>query len=337
LTVYKISDEKNIFSPQYYILHKKNKVAKKKVIVIAGPTGVGKTSLAIDIAKNSGGEIISADSMQVYRCMDIGTAKATTSQQKKVPHHLIDIRNISDEFNVVAFYTEAHRICDDILKRGKVPILVGGSGFYIHAFLYGPPQGPPSQKDIRDKLEKQMLEMGPDVLYEKLQMLDPVYAATITERDRHKIVRALEIISITKKTISSIPVPKATNNTKYDYRCWFVYMPRERLYSRVDIRCDEMIQNGFVDEVTQLDLSGIRNNATASQAIGYKQCLQFLRTKKTDKDYLDFMVEFKKVSRHYVKRQMTWFKKEPFFRWIDLAKEGNDRVIEYILQDFEQG
>ena len=310
---------------------------KPRIIVIAGPTGVGKTDMGISLAEILDGEIISTDSMQIYREMDIGTAKATKLQREKIKHHVIDVKDISEEFNVVEFYHEAHRICRDILIRNKVPILVGGSGFYIHTFLCGPPQGPPANKELRKKLEEQMQEMGPEVMYERLQMLDPEYAHSITENDRHKIIRALEIIALTKRKVSSFPRSTHPANSYYDSRLWFMYYPKEILFPKLDLRCEKMIEDGFIEEVKKLQKKGLKDNPIASQAIGYKQCLQFLESNQTSDDKKHFIDEFKKATRRYVKRQFTWFRKEKDFRWVNLSEFDLERVKEYILQDYEQG
>ncbi len=342
MSIFKTYDEKDtmgIFSHLYYPLQKKkpNSLKKKRIIVIAGPTGVGKTKLSIEIAKVIGGEIISIDSMQVYRHMDIGTAKATKEEQKEVPHHMIDIKDVKDEYNVVAFYHESHRILKDIIKRKKVPIAVGGSGFYMHTFLYGPPLGPASRPEVRENLEKQMERLGPEILYEQLQMLDPEYAKTISENDKYKIIRALEIITILRKPVSSLEKPSKLPSDDYDFRCWFLNMPKEKLYISIDLRCEEMIKKGLIEEVKELKKIGLKQNISASQAIGYRQCLKYLENEADEKAKEEFIWAFKKASKNYVKRQLTWFKKEKIFRWLDIDKLGLDRTMEYILQDYEQG
>ncbi len=340
MTIFQPCDEKDIsyyYSHKYKPVKNDSAIKKKRVIVISGPTAVGKTSLSLDIASILGGEIISVDSMQVYKGMDIGTAKASKEERGAIPHHMIDICDVKDPYNVVLFYNDAHRALRDILNRQKVPIIVGGAGFYLRTFLYGPPLGPPSNKNIRDSLEKQMEEMGSEVLYERLQMLDPLYADTITEHDKQKIIRALEIISITEKPVSSIPVPKQMSSDLFDFRCWFLYYPKEILYHLVEMRCDEMIEQGFIEEVNRLKEEGLLFNRTASQSIGYKQCLEFLNTDQTQEDRKKFIEEFKKASKKYVKKQFTWFRKEPFFRWVNFDEIDVDRAKEYILQDFEQG
>ena len=314
---------------------KKEKQKKRKVIVISGPTAVGKTKLSIEIAEILNGEIISADSMQVYRNMDIGTAKVSVDDRKKVKHHLIDVKDVKDNFNVVQYYNEAHKACRDILLRGKVPIVVGGSGFYIHCLIYGPPYGPPSISAVRKNLENQMEKYGIDAMFERLQMIDPEYAQTISEKDKHKVIRALEIIKLTERPVSYLDKSNKINEI-YDFRCWFLSMDRDVLYKKVEKRCEEMIRDGFLDEVRGLEKLGISKNPSASQAIGYQQCLKFFKTDMSDAAYDEFVSEFKKSSRKYIKRQYTWFKKEPLFRWLDLSKIGDERAKEYILQDFEQ-
>ena len=221
---------------------------RKKVLMIAGPTATGKTDLSIKIARAVGGEIISCDSMQIYRGTDIGTAKVSREERREVRHHLIDVCEIEDSFNVVNFYTEATLVLQDILLRDKVPILVGGAGFYMNAFLYGPPKGPPSDKELRAKLEEDFEKFGPEMLYEKLKEFDPDYAASITIQDRHKIIRALEIISLTGKKVSEIPKPSQEDlSRELDFRCWFIYYPKPILYERIEKRCEEMVERGLVD------------------------------------------------------------------------------------------
>lgn len=310
---------------------------KRRVLVIAGPTATGKTALSLSLAAALGGEIISADSMQVYRGMDIGTAKALPEERAVIAHHLVDICDIHCIFNVAEFYKHVQEAFRQITARENVPIVVGGSGFYIHALLYGPPQGPPSKPEVREQLEKQMRDLGPEVLYERLQMFDPLYAATISEFDRHKIIRALEIMALSEKRVSDFPKPDKLQEQEYDFRCWFLYYPKERLYARIEKRCEEMVEKGLVEEVKGLERLGLRNNPTASQAIGYRQALEFLATDQSSEDHQNFVSAFKKASRQYSKRQFTWFRKEPLFRWLNIDEHPLERLKEFILQDFEQG
>jgi tRNA dimethylallyltransferase len=321
--------------PQKQKVFPKNK--KKRVLIIAGPTASGKTQLSLSLAAALGGEIISADSMQVYRGMDIGTAKALPEERAAIAHHLIDICDIHSPFNVAEFYKHVQEAFSQIMARENVPIVVGGSGFYIHALLYGPPAGPPSNPEIRQQLDRQMHDLGAEVLYERLQMFDPNYAATISEFDRHKIIRGLEIMALSEKRVSDFPKADKLQEQEYDFRCWFLYYPREKLYARIEQRCDEMIRRGLIEEVKELDKLGLRLNPTASQAIGYRQVLEYLATPQTAEDHQNFVSNFKKASRHYSKRQFTWFRKEPLFRWLNIEEHPLERLKELILQDFEQG
>lgn len=309
---------------------------KKKVIVIAGPTGVGKTELSLQMARVIGGEIISADSMQVYRGMDIGTAKASLKERLEVPHHLIDIRNLSEGFNVKDFYDAASHALKEILEKGHVPIIVGGTGFYLHALLYGPPTGPASVPAVRSRLEEEMKDKGSLILYDRLRSFDPTYASTITHKDRHKIIRALEIMTVTNQRVSEFAKEGGAPQESYNFRCWFIYMPKELLYEKVDRRCEKMVQEGFIEEVKELEKQGLKENSSASQAIGYRQCLEYLATGQTAHDKEHFVDAFKRASRRFAKRQFTWFRKEPLFRWLNIDHIPKERALETILQDYEQ-
>ncbi|MBA3958418.1 MAG: tRNA (adenosine(37)-N6)-dimethylallyltransferase MiaA [Parachlamydiaceae bacterium] len=308
---------------------------KKRAIVIAGPTGCGKSEFALMLADKIGGEIVSADSMQVYKGMDIGTAKPTSEEQLLVPHHLLDIRNINESFNVVDFYYEARRCCQQILGRGNIPIIVGGSGFYIHALLYGPPSGPPSVPEMRKILEDEAEAKGLDALYERLKGLDPDYASTVTKSDKQKIVRALEIIALTGKKVSRMSWKTRIKPLTYDFRCWFLNRPKEHLYKRIDKRCDKMLEEGFLAEVERLEQEGLRNNTSAAQAIGYRQALDYLQGDKNALAYQKFVESFKQSSRNYAKRQITWFRKEPLFRWLDLDLHDYEVAVDMIHQDYQ--
>jgi tRNA dimethylallyltransferase len=308
---------------------------KKRVIVLAGPTGCGKTDFSLDLAEIIGGEIVCADSMQVYRGMDIGTAKATPQQQEKTPHHLINVRDVCDPFNVVDFYYEARHACQIIHSRDNVPIVVGGSGFYLHSLLYGPPSGPPSVPELREALEKEIETLGAETLYERLKQFDPQYAHSITKHDKQKIVRALEILTLTGKKVSKLSWKGRQKPQNYDFRCWFLSRPRESLYKRIDKRCEKMLAEGFLDEVIALEKIGLRANSSAAQAIGYRQALEFLNSAKSKDDYLRFIDQFKQASRNYAKKQFTWFRREPLFRWLDLDTHDPEVALEMVRQDYE--
>lgn len=229
----------------------------KRVLVLAGPTGVGKTDISLQIAALMDGEIVSADSIQVYRGLDIGSAKVSSEIRQDIPHHLIDICELHEPFTAVQFYERASFAIDEILKRGRLPIVVGGTGFYIRTLIYGPPQGPPSNPEVRAWLEDQMEKLGALALYEQLQLRDPAYAKTITPSDKQKIIRGLEIICILKMPVSSIPSSLPGAKERYDFRCWFLYLPKEELYPRIEERCEQMIQSGLVEEVERLVTIGL--------------------------------------------------------------------------------
>jgi tRNA dimethylallyltransferase len=308
----------------------------RKIILLAGPTACGKTTLSMHLAQLLRGEIISADSMQVYKGMDIGTAKVSLEEQTRIPHHLIDLRYLHESFNVVDFYYEARQCCESILARDKVPIVVGGSGFYFRALLYGPPSGPPPVSEVRQALEEEIDRLGSETLYERLKERDPTYAATITSRDRQKIVRALEIITLTGEEVSKHPWKHNQPLADFDYHCWFIYRPRVVLYPAIDARCEQMLERGLIDEVKELEKKGLRSNPSASQAIGYRQCLDFLETSQDEEEYKKFVRAFKTASRHYAKRQFTWFRqdKEPAFRWLNVDAHDLEIAAEMIAQEF---
>lgn len=310
---------------------------RKRVIVLAGPTGCGKTDFSLELAEKIDGEIVSADSMQVYKGMDIGTAKATREQRMRIPHHLLNVREIHEPFNVVDFYYEARHACQEILARGNVPIVVGGAGFYLHSFLFGPPSGPPSVPELRRALENEWDEKGGEEMYDRLVLLDPAYAKTITKHDRQKVIRALEIIRLTARKVSELSWTERRRPQNYDFRCWFLYRPRESLYKRIDARCDKMLAEGFVEEVKRLKEKGLEQNHSAAMAIGYRHVLRFLQTSQTPEDYEAFVHDFKQASRQYAKKQMTWFRntKEAIFHWLDLDLHDREVAMEMIINDFE--
>jgi tRNA dimethylallyltransferase len=306
----------------------------KHVVILSGPTACGKSALALMLAPLIKGEIISADSMQVYRGMDIGTAKPTLQEMEQVPHHLFNIRDIAQGFNVVDYYYEAKNACRIIHDRGGIPVFVGGSGFYIHSILYGPPGGPPSIPELRKSFEEMWDDKGGDFLYHRLEQVDPQYAATITRNDKHKIVRALEIITMTGTKVSRNAWKKRKLSSEYIFHCWFLHRPRTTLYHRIEKRCEKMLEDGLLDEVSRLE-SEIYKNPSAAQAIGYRQSLDYLKTSRSKEDYRIFVEEFKKASRHYAKRQFTWFRREPIFRWIDLDLHDPETVIDIMSNEIE--
>lgn len=306
----------------------------KKVILLAGPTASGKTAISLYLARLLGGEIISADSMQVYCGMDIGTAKVSQEERSLVPHHLIDIRHIQESFNVVDFYHEAKTALNSILSRNRVPIVVGGTGFYFSTLLYGPPAGPPSVAEVRQQLEEQLEQFGCEALYDKLLQVDPEYAKTITRNDKHKIIRGLEIVTLTGDKVSHHKWKQERATTEYQFISWFLYRPREILYPIINKRCEEMIEAGFIEEVEALKKEGLLLNNSASQSIGYRQCLHYLESERKEEDLKLFIENFKTASRHLAKRQFTWFRKETSFRWLNVDLHDEEIAAEIIAQDY---
>ncbi len=308
---------------------------KPKVLLIAGPTACGKSDFAMMFAKKMGGEIISGDSMQIYRGLDIGTAKPTKEEQLEISHHLIDACDVTESFTAFDFHKQASHIAKAIVERKNTPFVVGGSGFYLHTLIYGPPAGPPPNPEVRQRLESEMTELGAEKMYERLKELDPVYAQGITYNDKHKIVRALEIMTVTDKKVSDIPWKGRTTCSEFDFRCWFLHRPKEVLYQRIEKRCHKMIEAGFLDEVERMEGQGLRQNSAAAQAIGYRQALDYLSSARTPEDYNKFVYDFLLASRHYAKRQFTWFRREPLFRWLDVDVLDFENAMEIILNDFQ--
>ncbi len=308
---------------------------KKRVLILSGPTACGKTALSLLLAQGMAAEIISADSMQVYRGMDIGTAKISQKERQRIPHHLIDIRDVDNPFNVVDFYYEARNLCAKIHTRDAPVIVAGGAGFYLRAFLFGPPSGPPSVPSLRSKLEEEIESLGNAQLYERLYQLDPDYAKTITINDKQKIVRGLEIISLTHEKVSTLSWQNRLEPQDYDFHCWFLYRPRDILYQRIEKRCEAMLEEGLIEEVRGLIELGLENNPTASQAIGYKHVLDYLKTPQQKSDYEHLVHKFKVASRRYAKRQFTWFRKQPFFRWLNVEEFSLEQACDMIIQEFE--
>ena len=291
-----------------------------RLLVIAGPTAVGKSALALRLAQQLDGEIISGDSMCVYRGLDIGTAKSSVSEQKLVPHHLIDIRRPSEPFSVVDFQQLAAVAIDEVNRRGKLPILVGGTGLYIQALLEGYQFSPTPVTPLRDDTE------STDTLYEKLNERDPSTASRIHPNDRKRILRALEVITNENKPLSR----ERAAQLQYDCLAFGLTMERQALYRRIDQRVDQMVGQGLLGEVDSLLSKGLATNATALQAIGYKEFIAAIQNNLP----LEMAVEqVKMASRRYAKRQLTWFRRMSYLEWIELdATSTMDMALDLILR-----
>lgn len=288
---------------------------KKPLIILTGPTAVGKTKLSIDLAKQINGEIISADSMQVYKHMDIGTAKITQAQMEGIPHHLIDILEPWEEFNVVLFQQKCKECIEDIYARNRIPILTGGTGFYIQAVLYDInfTQNNDTSK-YREELETIVDKMGTSYLHQLLENVDPDSANVIHENNIKRVIRALEFHHLTGQKISEHNMEEGKKESAYN-SCYFVLNDkRETLYNRIDLRVDNMIQNGLLEEVRSLIELGCSANMIAMQGLGYKEILQCLKNEITLEEAIYII---KRDTRHFAKRQLTWFKREKQVIWVN--------------------
>ena len=291
-----------------------------KILVIAGPTAVGKTSLSISLAKSLNGEIVSADSMQVYKTLDIGTAKPTLAERCGVPHHMLDVCEPSHRYSVAEYVRDAVVCIEDILSRGKLPIIVGGTGLYIDHLLFETDfdEGD-TAPEIRNELNRIAEEKGGGILRAQLAVFDPETAGRLHDNDIKRIVRAIEFYRVTGKTISSHN--KSNDFTKKRYDADFFVLncaDRSVLYDRINKRVDAMICNGLIDEAKRVCSAEWFDNSTAAQAIGYKEFLPFFQGESS----IDFCVDLlKQRSRNYAKRQLTWFRSKKEAVFIDIENE----------------
>lgn len=310
---------------------------KKPLIIITGPTAVGKTKLSIEVAKALNGEIISADSMQVYRGMDIGTAKIREEEKENIPHHLIDVLDPSDDFNVVMFCEYAKKAIEDILSKKHIPIIVGGTGFYIQALLYDIDfTENDSDMSYREYLQNLSDEKGSMVLYEMLKEVDPAATNYIHPNNVKKLIRALEFYKKTGSTISEHNEQQHQNESPYDFSYIVVNDTREKIYGKIDQRVDEMVENGLVLEVEKLLKTGIDRKCISLQGLGYKEIIEYFDGKVSLEEAVE---QIKKGSRHFAKRQLTWFKREKETIWInkydfDDEKSFNEHVIDLLKKKY---
>ena len=305
---------------------------KPMLIVVAGPTASGKSAAAVELARMIDGEIISADSMQVYRHMDIGSAKITKEEMMGIPHYLIDIADPTEEFDVVRYAHEAKAAISDIISRGKIPILCGGTGFYIQAVTRDIDFSETgSLPKYREELAAYAAEHGNEALHDRLKDIDPVSYETIHANNLKRVIRALEYYKETGMTISAHNAAERQRETPYDLHFFVLNDDRAVLYDRIDKRVDFMMAEGLYDEVMYLRQMGLTRNMVSMQGLGYKEMLDCM-----DGRYeLDEAVRIlKRDSRHYAKRQITWFKREKDAVWIDRADFGGDskRIAEFMVR-----
>ncbi len=292
------------------------------MLIVLGPTATGKSRLAVEIAQQIKGEIISADSMQVYRGMDIGTAKPTLSERQNIPHHLIDILNPDQAWTVSDFVEETQRLTGEIMNQGKVPIIVGGTGLYLWALIEGfsfPIT--PADKELRMRLEKELLS----TLYSRLSTIDPAAAEKIHPNDKKRIIRALEVYELTGKPISKLQEPRRSVAGS-DYTLLGLTLPRDKLYEHINQRVDQMIAKGLIEEVQGLLAKGFSNTLPSFQALGYKEVVEYLDGKWTKEQMIE---ELKKRTRNFARRQMTWFKRFKSVVWFE-SQVDTAAVLDYI-------
>lgn len=302
-----------------------NKQEKEPLVVLAGPTAVGKTKLSIELARAVGGEIISADSMQVYRRMDIGSAKIRPGEMEGIPHHLIDVLEPEEEFHVVRFQQMAREAYRKIRENGHLPILAGGTGFYIQAFLYDIDfTENEAQTGIREELAEFAGREGAEKLHALLAQADPKAAESIHAHNVKRVIRALEFYRLTGKRISEHNEEQQGKESPYRFACFVLNDDREQLYRRIDARVDQMMEDGLLEEVKRLRAEGLCRGMVSMQGLGYKELLAYLDGECS----LDEAVRIlKRDTRHFAKRQLTWFRRERDVIWLDRQRLGDDRAI----------
>lgn len=299
-----------------------------KIPIFTGPTAVGKSDFAIEFAKQTNGEIVSVDSMQIYKHMDIGTSKVEKSKRLKVPHHMIDIVEPNEEFNVEKFRKMAIESVEEIIKRGKRPILVGGSGLYVEAIKYGIFEGPSRNEKIRESLQN-IEEESPGALQRLLKVVDPISYSKFDFSDTMRIIRALEVYIVSGEMISSLWAKREEDER---FVLFILNLDRKKLYERINKRVDDMFKSGFVEEVSNLLQMGFKD-LPSMKSIGYKEVVKYIDGEIGLKECLD---EVKKSTRHYAKRQLTWFRRYDDATWLDLSN-NREELLEEVLKKLKWG
>ena len=311
-------------------------MCKKPLIILTGPTAVGKSAASIGLAKAIGGEIISADSMQVYKYMDIGSAKISVDEMSGVPHYLVDVLDPKDEFNVVRFQQMAKEAMAKIYENGHIPIVVGGTGFYIQALLYDIDfTSEDDDKTYRNELEKLACEKGAEYLHDMLRKVDPKSAEDIHANNTKRVIRALEYYHETGEKISEHNEKERQKDSPYNSAYFVLNDDRTLLYERIDKRVDKMVSEGLVEEVRKLKDMGLDLSYISMQGLGYKEILNYLNGDITLDDAIYIL---KRDTRHFAKRQLTWFKRERDVIWLNKNEfdHDEDKIMEYmksILKD----
>lgn len=295
---------------------------KPKVIVIVGPTASGKTSASIKLAKLINGEIISADSMQIYKEMTIGTAKPTIEEQEGIPHYLIDVVSPEETFNVTKYKELAEMAIEEILKKGKTPIIVGGTGLYVSTLINGIEFAEVGEDLVyREEMTKLAEEKSAEYIHNMLRKIDPDAADAIEVNNIRRVIRALEIYKLTGKTKTQLD-KESRKEVKYDYKVYGIETPREELYNRINVRVDKMFEDGLLEEVNAINTK-YKISSTAIQGLGYKEVIEYIDGKVS---YEEMVEKLKMETRRYAKRQLTWFRREEKIVWYRL-----DEIVEKIV------
>ena len=312
---------------------------KKPLIIIAGPTAVGKSAISIKLAKDIGGEIISADSVQVYRHMDIGSAKITKDEMQGVKHYLIDVLDPKDEFSAALFKDMAKNAAEEIYDNGHIPIVVGGTGFYIQGLLYDIDfKGNPVNEEYRSYLLDYADKNGNEALHDILKKIDPEAAKQIHPNNVKRVMRALEFNKDTGRKISEHNDEQHERSSPYDF-CYFVLTDeRETLYRRIDERVDNMMSEGLTDEVRQLLDMGCTKDMVSMQALGYRQLIPYIESQKHEGELAKAIRDIKEETRHFAKRQLTWFRREKDVIWIDKNEFDHDytKILDFMEKKMKE-
>lgn len=305
---------------------------KDNLFILVGPTASGKTSVSIELAKRLDGEIISADSMQIYKYMDIGTAKVTPEEMDGIPHYLIDIVYPNEEFTVADYKAQAEKVIADINTRNKLPIVVGGTGLYVNSLVYDLnfTQVPPNE-EIRKRLEDLADEHGNEYIHKILEKIDKESYNRINVMDRKRIIRALEIYEVTGKPMSQQGNNFRKPSDKYNLLMFGLNMDREKLYERINLRVDKMIEAGLIEEVSNLLRMGYHKDLVSMQGIGYKEIIWYLEGEISLEEAIEHI---KKGSRNYAKRQLTWFRRDNRIKWVNVDEFSSmDQLVMHIIDN----
>ena len=304
-----------------------------KVIVVAGPTASGKTAMGIALAKEYGGEIVSADSMQVYRGMDIGTAKATAEERAQAVHHMLDVAEPEENYSVSLYVHDAQRVCEDIIGRGKLPIIVGGTGLYIDSLLRGTDFAPVAEnEELRARLTAEYDSLGGEAMHRRLAAVDRERAEKLSPTDKRRIVRSLEIFELTGRTATEHDEETRRRPPRFEAAYMVLnFTERQRLYERIDRRVELMVQAGLFEEVQGLLDRGVSPDCTAMQAIGYKEAALALRGEVTKAQAAELI---KQGSRRYAKRQLSWFRRREGALWINWEDAPDFELARQLSREF---